>query len=98
VSSIAVTYLPKKSGSARAAGRSALSRAAAPANFLAMKSKKLQAEPVTAPLLKDVMDRQKAALKTQLPGPTVGSKPLQQPDLYQDSGNGYNTGFVFPQD
>jgi hypothetical protein len=63
-----------------------------------MKSKKPQPEPVTAPLLKDVMDRQKAALKTQLPDPNVGSKPLKQPDLYQDPGQRYNPGFVFPQD
>jgi hypothetical protein len=63
-----------------------------------MKSKKIQQGPVTAPLLKDLTDRQKATLKTQLPDPTIGSKPLKQPDLYQDPGNGYNSGFTFPQD
>jgi hypothetical protein len=63
-----------------------------------MKSKKIQPESVTAPLLKNVIDRQKAALKTQLPGPIVGSKPLQQPALYQDPGEAYNSKFVFPQD
>ena len=63
-----------------------------------MKSKKTQPKSVTAPLLKNVTDRQKAALKTQLPGPTVGSKPLKQPALYQDPGQADNSGFIFPQD
>jgi hypothetical protein len=72
--------------------------AAPTASFLAMKSKKPQQESVTAPLLKDVIDRQKAALKTQLSDPSIGSKPLQQPALYQDPGEGYNPDFVFPQD
>jgi hypothetical protein len=63
-----------------------------------MKSKKIQQEPVAAPLLKHLTNRQKANLKTQLPDPTVGSKPLKQPNLYQDPGNGYNSNFTFPQD
>jgi hypothetical protein len=63
-----------------------------------MKSKNMQPKPVAVPLLKDLTDRQKADVKTQLSDPTVGSKPLKQPDLYQDSGNGYNPGFTFPQD
>jgi hypothetical protein len=63
-----------------------------------MKSRKPQPEPITAPLLKDLTDQQRASFKTQLQDPTVGSKPLPQPDLYQDPGNGYNPNFTFPQD
>jgi K+-transporting ATPase c subunit len=51
---------------------------------------------VTKPLLKDLVDRQKADSKIE--NPSVGSKPLPPPDLYQDSGSGYNPDFTFPQE
>jgi hypothetical protein len=63
-----------------------------------MKSKKTLQEPVTAPLLKDLTDGRKASFKKQLSEPSVGSKPLEQPDLFQDPGNAYNPDFTFPQD
>lgn len=48
------------------------------------------------PLLKGLLDRKKADSK--IPKPSVGSKPLTPPALYQDSGGGYNADFTFPQD
>jgi len=62
-----------------------------------MKSNDSQAS-ITAPLLKDLMDREKANSKISNPDPSVGSKPLPSPDLYQDAGGGYNQDFTFPQD
>jgi hypothetical protein len=63
-----------------------------------MKSNKRQNASVTRPLLKDLVDRQKADSKIINPDPSVGSKPLPSPDLYQDSGEGYNQDFTFPQE
>jgi len=42
------------------------------------------------------MDRKKADSK--IPDPSVGSKPLQPPALYEDAGEGYNSDFTFPQE
>jgi hypothetical protein len=53
---------------------------------------------ITQPLLKDLMDRQKAESKENLQKVVVGSEPLQPSDLYQDSGSGYNRDFTFPQE
>lgn len=53
---------------------------------------------MTGPILKDLMDRDKANSKINNPDPSVGSKPLPSPDLYQDSGGGYNEDFTFPQE
>jgi hypothetical protein len=53
-------------------------------------------ESVTKPLLQDLIDRQKTDAKIE--NPSVGTKPLPPPDLYQDSGGGYNPDFTFPQE
>jgi hypothetical protein len=63
-----------------------------------MKSNDRQNGSITEPLLKDLMDRDKANSKFNHPDPSVGSKPLPPPDLYQDSGGGYNEDFTFPQE
>lgn len=63
-----------------------------------MKSKDRKNGSVTEPLLKDLKDREKADSKVSNPDPSVGSKPLPPPDLYQDSGGGYNQDFAFPQE
>jgi hypothetical protein len=61
-----------------------------------MKNKSSEKAPFTQPLLKELADRAKQDSAKQ--NPSVGSTPLQQPDLYQDPGSGYNTDFTFPQD
>lgn len=66
--------------------------------FLAMKTKKGQKAPITGPLIKGVVERQKADTKKLMEDPSIGSAPLDQPDLYQDPGSGYNPDFTFPQD
>jgi hypothetical protein len=53
---------------------------------------------VTAPLLKDLVARQKADSKRIVPDVKIGSNPLPAPDLYQDAGGGYNPNFTFPQE
>lgn len=63
-----------------------------------MKSSKRPKASVTKPLLKELVDRQKADLKTQLESPSIGSTPLQPPALYEDAGEGYNADFTFPQE
>ncbi len=51
---------------------------------------------VTKPLLKDLIERQKAESQT-MPEVSVGSEPLAPSDLFQDDGSGYNSNFTFPQ-
>lgn len=66
-----------------------------------VKSSKSQKGSITQPLIKELVDMQKSDFKklmTDHQVPSVGSKPLAQPDLYQDPGDGYNADFVFPQD
>lgn len=54
---------------------------------------------ITKPLLKDLVERQKANSKLNpKQDPAVESKPLDPPDLYQDPGGGYNSDLVFPQE
>jgi hypothetical protein len=53
---------------------------------------------ITEPLLKELVDREKASSKLTKNEPTVESKPLDPPDLYQDSGGGYNPDLTFPQE
>jgi hypothetical protein len=53
---------------------------------------------ITTPLLKDLVERQKAASKQMEPDVKIGSTPLPPPDLYQDGGSGYNPDFTFPQE
>ena len=50
---------------------------------------------VTAPVLKDLMDRERERKANM---PAISNKPEQASDLAHDPGNGYNPGFVFPQD
>jgi hypothetical protein len=57
---------------------------------------------ITQPLLKDLVKREKANSKLhpkQDPkqNPKIESTPENPPDLYQDSGGGYNADLVFPQ-
>ena len=64
-----------------------------------MKAKnKSQRGSVTGPLLESIVEEDKANSQALFLDPSIGSKPLPQPDLYQDSGNGYNANFVDPQD
>jgi hypothetical protein len=64
-----------------------------------MKAKKGQEASITQPLLKDLITRSKAEIKQTFDNmANVRSTPLEQPDLYQDPGQGYNANFVFPQD
>ncbi len=63
-----------------------------------MKAKDSKKGSITTPLLKDVVARDKAGQKTIKEDVSIGSKPLDPPALYEDSGNGYNADFVFPQE
>jgi hypothetical protein len=64
-----------------------------------MKSKNNQKRSITGPLVKKLVDRQKAEFgASNMPASPVGSTVLAQPDLYQDPGQGYNPNFTFPQD
>jgi hypothetical protein len=62
-----------------------------------MKNDGRQKGSITKPLLKDLMDQQKANQTTN-PEPSVGSNPLQPPALYEDAGEGYNLNYTFPQE
>lgn len=63
-----------------------------------MNSSNRQKGSITKPLLKEVVDRDKANSKVIKQEISVGSKPLPAPDLYQDPGGGYNPDFTFPQE
>jgi len=68
-----------------------------------MKDKKGKEASFTQPLLKDLINRQKAESKLTFGNissdkPGIGSTPLEPPALYEDSGEGYNANFVFPQE
>jgi hypothetical protein len=63
-----------------------------------MKSNKRQNASITEPLLKDLVESEKANSKIINQNPSVGSKPLQPPALYEDAGEGYNEDFTFPQE
>jgi hypothetical protein len=63
-----------------------------------MKSSNRQKGSITEPLLKELVDREKADSKVINNDPSVESKPLDPPDLYQDPGGGYNRDFTFPQE
>jgi hypothetical protein len=60
-----------------------------------MKSNQGPKGSVLQPLLKKVVDLAKG--KSNVEKPSVGSKPLDPPALYQDAGLGYNSDFTFPQ-
>jgi hypothetical protein len=57
-----------------------------------------QGSSITEPLLAHIKERDQANFEANFPNPSVGSTPLAQPDLYQDSGGGYNANFTYPQD
>jgi hypothetical protein len=64
-----------------------------------MKTKdKNQDSPISGPLLESVTERDKANFALNFPNASVGSKPLDPPDLYQDPGGGYNKNLTYPQD
>lgn len=63
-----------------------------------MKSNERKKASISAPLLKDLVDREKADSKINHPDPAVGSRPLAPPALYEDAGEGYNPDFTFPQE
>jgi hypothetical protein len=64
-----------------------------------MKAKnKSQSSSITGPLLESIVEEDKARSQALFLNPTIGSKPLPQPDSYQDPGGGYNANFVDPQD
>ena len=63
-----------------------------------MKAKNQPGASVTKPLLKDLMDRQKAEAKIRLQQQaSIGNSPLKPAELDQDAGGGYNADFVDPQ-
>lgn len=62
-----------------------------------MKNKKGQ-QPITGPLLQDLVDQQKANFKFQTASLLDKPADEQPPDLYQDAGGGYNSNLVFPQE
>ena len=61
---------------------------------------------IAKPLLKDLVQRQHKDFKRVLNlasagssnSPIVGSTPLPSPDLYHDSGGGYNANLTFMQE
>jgi len=53
---------------------------------------------ITEPLLKELDDRENANSKLIKNDPSVESTPREIPDLYQDSGGGYNSDLTFPQE
>lgn len=63
-----------------------------------MKANKSKHDSITKPLLKDVIELDKAHAKAVRDSVTIGQKPLNPPALYEDSGEGYNPKFTFPQD
>jgi len=62
-----------------------------------MKSKTRLKAPITKPILKPLVDREKADLKKQTQTPSIGSRPTDPPAIYEDPGTGYNSDFTFPQ-
>jgi hypothetical protein len=68
------------------------------ATFAAMKANNSRKESITAPLLKEAIEQHKANAKANRENASSGSKPLNPPALYEDSGEGYNPDFTFPQE
>jgi hypothetical protein len=63
-----------------------------------MNSNRRRNRSITKPLLKEVVDLDKANSKEVMQHPVVESTPLDPPALYQDAGGGYNLDFIFPQE
>lgn len=49
--------------------------------------------PIAKPILKELVDRQKADFRRTLKMASVSASPLPAPALYEDAGEGYNTNF-----
>ena len=62
-----------------------------------MKSNGSRNESITKPLLKELVDRDKANSNAAKQNPSVESTPVEPADLYQDAGEAYNPDFTFPQ-
>ena len=52
---------------------------------------------VSESLLKDLLERHQAAARQSLQKVTAKSDELKPAASYEDSGNGYNSDFTFPQ-
>jgi hypothetical protein len=52
---------------------------------------------ITTPLLKDMLEQDKANSKANSDKVSIGQKPLDPPALYEDSGDAYNPDFTYPQ-
>jgi hypothetical protein len=63
-----------------------------------MKQRDAKKGSMTAPVLKELVERDLASQKASCEQASIGSKPLNPPALYEDSGEGYRSGFTFPQD
>jgi len=61
-----------------------------------MQSQKQRNGSITAPVLKDLIEREK--LNRKIENPSVSDSPSAPADLYQDAGGGYNPDFTFPQE
>lgn len=62
-----------------------------------MKQRDAKKSSITAPVLKDLVERDLAQQKANCEQVSIGSKPLNPPALYEDSGEGYNPDFTYPQ-
>lgn len=62
-----------------------------------MKQNERSKNPITQPLLKDLVEFHKANSKALSPAPSVGSQVLRPAELDQDSGGGYNADGTLPQ-
>lgn len=67
-------------------------------NVAGMKANNSNKGSITTPLLKDVIARDQATQKADRETVLIGQKPLNPPALYEDSGEGYNADFTFPQE
>jgi hypothetical protein len=62
-----------------------------------MKVNRSKADSVTASLLKDVVERDQANQKANCDNVTISQKPPAPPALYEDSGEGFNPNYTYPQ-
>lgn len=67
-----------------------------------MKYQKTGPKSITAPLLKETVELDRANLSATMPkldpDPTIGASLEVPPEFDQDPGGGYNANRVFPQD
>ena len=62
-----------------------------------MKVNRSKNNSITAPLLKDMVERDQANRKPISDNVSIGQKPLAPPALYEDPGEGYNRDYTYPQ-